>query len=159
MSVVCKRIDFRRIYGYQVHSLFFSFKNGLAPASEPSSQNRPNMGPGLLNARTTPAQPPHNPPFEPFPITDLFFDFGGELVLPILEPPLAGVVYKGIDFTWERYIKGWILDGSGIPKDRFYMRVVYKRMDFRREWYTKGYILHEIGIQRMDFRREWYTKE
>ena len=43
------------------------------------------------------------------------------------------MVYKRIDFRREWYTKGWILDGSGIQKDRFETGVVYKRTDFRRD--------------------------
>ena len=54
-------------------------------------------------------------------------------------------------FRWEWYTHGWILGGSGIPKDGFGMGVVYNRMNFRREWYSKGWILDVIGIQKGRF--------
>ena len=60
----------------------------------PSSPNGPNMAPGLQMARTTPAQPPHNPPFEPFSGRDIFLAFlggwdclfWGPLLLSVLSP-------------------------------------------------------------------------
>ena len=57
------------------------------------------------------------------------------------------MAYKRIDFRREWYTKGWILDGSGIQKDRFFAGLVYKRTDLRREWYT-----------RTGFTRGWYAK-
>ena len=47
------------------------------------------MAPIWAPGPKTPAQPPHNPPFEAFQVRDSFSIFGGELGSPILESPLA----------------------------------------------------------------------